>query len=57
MEKRTRQWKNQENKIASKIKMGTEMIVKPRKTCGRTRSERIDETKKQVPIVTWKRLG
>ena len=37
-------------KIASKIRMGIESNVKPRKACGRTQSERINETKRQTPI-------
>jgi len=44
-------------KIASKIRIGTESKVKPRKTCGRIHSKRIKETKRQAPTATWERFG
>ena len=44
-------------KIASKIRIGTESKVKPRKTCGRTHTKRINDTKRQAPTATWERFG
>jgi hypothetical protein len=44
-------------KMASKIRIETESKAKPRKTCGRTQSERINETKRQAPIAACKKFG